>query len=205
MFYIRPEKNMNLFLEDEVNPEQQAPMEQDPSQAQAPMEDPNQQPPQEGEQPMEGQEDPNQQPDQTDGQQEEQPQEENPEEGMEEEGNGEDLIPRKNYINYSKLLYFNKFKSLLEFIDKTKTYINETRNAINFDDMENERQEQVILFLNKSLNDTEEQINFIVKKALPNLELEKVKLIFKGTVSKLNKIIDAYEKVNNTLKFKDDK
>lgn len=205
MFYIRPEKNMNLFLEDEVNSEQQAPMEQDPSQAQAPMEDPNQQPPQEGEQPMEGQEDPNQQPDQTDGQQEEQPQEENPEEGMEEEGNGEDLIPRKNYINYSKLLYFNKFKSLLEFIDKTKTYINETRNAINFDDMENERQEQVILFLNKSLNDTEEQINFIVKKALPNLELEKVKLIFKGTVSKLNKIIDAYEKVNNTLKFKDDK
>lgn len=204
MFYIRPEKNINLLLEDDVNSEQQAPMEQqDPSQTQeAPTEDTNQQPLQEGEQPMEGQEESNQQPDQNDGQQEEQPQEENFEQGMEEEGNnGEELIPRKNYINYSKLLYFNKFKNLLEFINKTKTYINETRNTINFDNNENERQEQVILFLNKSLNDTEDQINFIIKKALPNLELEKIKLIFKGTVSKLNKIIDTYEKVNNTLKF----
>ena len=39
----------------------------------------------------------------------------------------------------------------------------ETRNAINFDDIDNERQEQVILFLIKSLNETEEQINFSPK------------------------------------------
>ena len=154
-------------------------------------EDPNAQP-QEGQedpnaQPQEGQEDPNQDP--------------NAQQGMEGQEDPSELVMKSNFINYNKLLYYNKFEKLLTLIEMAKNTFNKNKSLVNYDDVEDLTQYKKIEFFIKELDVLRDQIIIINRKALPNIELDKVRVIFKSCVNKINILINSYEELFKGLKL----
>ena len=144
-------------------------------------EDPNAQ------QGMEGQEDPNQDP--------------NAQQGMEGQEDPSELVMKSNFINYNKLLYYNKFEKLLTLIEMAKNTFNKNKSLVNYDDVEDLTQYKKIEFFIKELDVLRDQIIIINRKALPNIELDKVRVIFKSCVNKLNILINSYEELFKGLKL----
>lgn len=98
-----------------------------------------------------------------------------------------------NFTNYQKLQYFKKFNSLLSLVQKTTLVFNNSKNYVNFDEIDDEKQHKIINLLISSLEETTDQINFFLEKGIASVNIDKTRVIFKAIVNKLNIIIDTFE------------
>ena len=114
----------------------------------------------------------------------------------------QDLI---NFTNYQKLQYFKKFNSLLQLIKTTKITFNNSKNYINFDEIEDEEQHKIINLLIASLEEITDQINFFLKKGIASVNIDKTRAIFNAIVKKLNTIIDSFEDVMKNVDLENNK
>lgn len=104
----------------------------------------------------------------------------------------QDLI---NFTNYQKLQYFKKFQSLLNLINSTKIAFNNSKNYINFDEIDDEEQHKIINLLIASLEEITEQINFFLEKGIASVNIDKTRMVFKALVNKINTVIDSFENI----------
>lgn len=109
-----------------------------------------------------------------------------------------------NFTNYQKLQYFKKFNSLLKLIQQTKLSFNNSKNYVNFDEIDNEKQHKIINLLISSLEEITDQINFFLEKGIASVNIDKTRAIFNAIIKKLNLIIDSFEGIMRQVKLNDE-
>lgn len=98
-----------------------------------------------------------------------------------------------NFVNYQRLLYYDKFQAILKLIEQTKVTFNNNKYYINADNVPDGKQHKIINLLISSLEEIEEQINFFLQKGIATVNIDKTRAIYNAIYKKLDICVTAFE------------
>lgn len=105
-----------------------------------------------------------------------------------------------NFTSFQRLNYFKKFESLVAFTEKIENQFNKFKDYTQFDEIDDEKQQNIINVLLASVKDIRAQIKFFLEKGIVGMNIDKIQVIFRSQVRKINFIIDQFEMVIGQIK-----
>lgn len=105
-----------------------------------------------------------------------------------------------NFTNFQRLSYFKKFQRLVSLTERIENQFNSFKDYTQFDDVNDEKQQNIINVLLASVKDIRSQIRFFLEKGIIGMNIDKIQVIFRSQVRKINFIIDQFEMVIGQIK-----
>jgi len=105
-----------------------------------------------------------------------------------------------NFTNFQKIAYFKKFEKLQKMCDRMIIQFNHLKDATLEDEYDDEVQGNIVNILLSSIKEIKNQINFFLEKGIVALSMDKIQVIFRAQIRKLNYIIDEFERLSTKFR-----